>query len=86
MFHRYLTNSTPLSTDDEHSSERVINRDSFDSQNTINTKSTAGNADTKIDLSTENSDLCRPCTSTDPLFLDNLNILTNQRETIFVDV
>ena len=39
-FHRYPTNCTPHSTDDEHSSERVSTRDLINSQNSLGTIST----------------------------------------------
>ena len=58
-FHRYLTNCTPHSTDDERrSSERVNTRDSINSQNSLGTIST--------EFSSENDlNLCRPCTTTE---------------------
>ena len=79
-FHRYLTNCTPHSTDDEHSSsERVNTRDSIDSQNSLGTTST--------DLSSEDDlNLCRPCTVIESQHSEGLNVLAVNQNTSFVDV
>ena len=83
-FHRYLSNCTEIhSTDDEQtSSERVASRDSIDSQFSLNSMCTTSSTD-----SSNSSDFCSPCTSTEPLLHDQgLNNVADQREMAFVDV
>ena len=79
----YLTNCTPHSTDDEHSSsERVNTRDLIDSQNPQNSLGT-----TCTDLySDENLNLFRPCTTIGADDMGILNDLTVNQNTSFVDV
>ena len=78
-FHRYLTNCTPHSTDDEHSSsERVNTRDLIDSQNSQNSLGT-----TSTDLNSNgNLSLCMPCTDNS----EGLNNLAVNQNANFVDV
>ena len=79
-FHRYLTNCTPHSTDDEHSSsERVNTRDSIDSQNSLGTNST--NLSPEDDLN-----LCRPCTVIGSQHSEGLNVSAADQNTSFVEV
>ena len=78
-FHRYPTNCTPHSTDDEHSSERVSTRDSINSQNSLGTIST--------DLGSENDlNLCMPCTISGSQHLEGLNMLAVDQNISFVYV
>ena len=81
-FHRYLTNCTSHSTDDEHSSERVVIRDLIDSQNSQNSLST-----TNTEFSSENElNLCMPCTNERELHSEGTNILAADQITNIVDV
>ena len=70
---------THRSTDDKHSSERVVIRDLIESQNSLGTTST--------ELSSENKlNLCIPCTNERVLHLEGTHILVADQITNFVDV
>ena len=82
-FHRYLTNYTPSSADDEHSLERVDIHDSIDSQNiSISSPSTYTENNTQF-IQVPHTDLY---TRPEPLHLEGLENIDDQRKIGFVDV